>query len=159
MSCNFFCLFSFFRDIDKIDDMMQDIADQQDLAREISDAISRPYADTFDEVKTFSSLSVHKSFTDSFFCVFLIFILNSFISTKPLSLSSYCYCKNVFKKNVCFLRTSCWQSWRSWNRKILRKVWRAWVHSPVYRAPDFLHSPVGVEVSATLQRLQNTITK
>lgn len=30
--------------------MMQDIAEQQDLAQEISDAISRPASDTFDEV-------------------------------------------------------------------------------------------------------------
>lgn len=42
--------FCSFRDIDKIDDMMQDIAEQQDLAQEISDAISRPASDTFDEV-------------------------------------------------------------------------------------------------------------
>lgn len=30
--------------------MMQDIAEQQELAHEISDAISRPASDTFDEV-------------------------------------------------------------------------------------------------------------
>lgn len=49
------------RDIDKIDDMMQDIADQQDLAREISDAISRPASDAFDEVffNTFFRFSIN----------------------------------------------------------------------------------------------------
>ncbi|KAK1885575.1 Charged multivesicular body protein 4c [Dissostichus eleginoides] len=36
-------------DIDKIDDLMQDITEQQDVAREISDAISGPFGETFDE--------------------------------------------------------------------------------------------------------------
>ncbi|XP_034428545.1 charged multivesicular body protein 4c isoform X2 [Hippoglossus hippoglossus] len=36
-------------DLDKIDDMMQDITEQQDVAREISDAISRPTGEEFDE--------------------------------------------------------------------------------------------------------------
>lgn len=36
-----FCLF---RDVDKVHDMMDDIAEQQDVAREISDAISNPVA-------------------------------------------------------------------------------------------------------------------
>lgn len=44
-------------DIDKIDDMMQDIAEQQDLAREISDAISRPASDTFDEDELLAELA------------------------------------------------------------------------------------------------------
>lgn len=39
-----------FRDVNKIDDLMQDITDQQDVAQEISDAISRPFGETFDEV-------------------------------------------------------------------------------------------------------------
>lgn len=34
----------FFRDVDKVHDMMDDIAEQQDVAREISDAISNPVA-------------------------------------------------------------------------------------------------------------------
>uniref|UniRef100_A0A673IAJ4 Charged multivesicular body protein 4Bb n=1 Tax=Sinocyclocheilus rhinocerous TaxID=307959 RepID=A0A673IAJ4_9TELE len=34
----FYCV----RDIDKVDDLMQDITEQQELAQEISDAISRP---------------------------------------------------------------------------------------------------------------------
>lgn len=46
-------LFCSFRDIEKIDDMMQDIAEQQDLAREISEAISGPASDAFDEVNEF----------------------------------------------------------------------------------------------------------
>lgn len=38
------------RDLDKIDDLMQDITEQQDIAREITDAISRPSGEMFDEV-------------------------------------------------------------------------------------------------------------
>lgn len=33
-----------FRDVDQVHDMMDDIAEQQDVAREISDAISNPVA-------------------------------------------------------------------------------------------------------------------
>jgi len=33
-----------FRDVDKVHDMMDDIAEQQDVAKEISDAISNPVA-------------------------------------------------------------------------------------------------------------------
>ena len=36
--------------------MMQDITEQQDVAREISDAISRPTGEEFDEVDTFPTL-------------------------------------------------------------------------------------------------------
>lgn len=32
---------------------MQDITEQQDVAQEINDAISRPFGETFDEVDTF----------------------------------------------------------------------------------------------------------
>lgn len=41
-----------FRDIDKVDDLMQDITEQQELAQEISDAISKPVGlgEQFDEV-------------------------------------------------------------------------------------------------------------
>lgn len=41
-----------FRDIDKVDDLMQDITEQQELAQEISDAISRPvgFGEDYDEV-------------------------------------------------------------------------------------------------------------
>ncbi len=41
-----------FRDLDKVDDLMQDITEQQELAQEISDAISRPvgFGDDCDEV-------------------------------------------------------------------------------------------------------------
>lgn len=40
------------RDIDKVDELMQDIADQQELAEEISTAISKPvgFGEEFDEV-------------------------------------------------------------------------------------------------------------
>lgn len=41
-----------FRDLGKIDDLMADITEQQDVAQEISDAISRPFGETFDEVET-----------------------------------------------------------------------------------------------------------
>lgn len=34
----------FLRDVDKVHDMMDDIAEQQDVAREISEAISNPVA-------------------------------------------------------------------------------------------------------------------
>lgn len=39
MLCSFI-----FRDVDKVHDMMDDIAEQQDVAKEISDAISNPVA-------------------------------------------------------------------------------------------------------------------
>lgn len=42
------------RDLNKIDDLMQDITEQQDVAQEISDAISNRagFGDEFDEVST-----------------------------------------------------------------------------------------------------------
>lgn len=45
----------FFRDIDKVDELMQDITEQQELAQEISDAISKPvgFGEEFDEVPGF----------------------------------------------------------------------------------------------------------
>lgn len=65
------CLFVFFfRDIDKIDDLMQDITEQQDTAREISEAISRPFGETFDEVDTFST-SCQNLFIHSFLSIIL----------------------------------------------------------------------------------------
>lgn len=36
--------------MDKIDTLMDDIQEQQDVAKEISDAISRPFGEEFDEV-------------------------------------------------------------------------------------------------------------
>lgn len=36
-------------DLDKIDTLMDDIQEQQDVAKEISDAISRPFGEEFDE--------------------------------------------------------------------------------------------------------------
>lgn len=38
------------RDLDKIDSLMQDITESQEVAQEICDAISRPFGDAFDEV-------------------------------------------------------------------------------------------------------------
>uniref|UniRef100_A0A3Q3VVC1 Uncharacterized protein n=1 Tax=Mola mola TaxID=94237 RepID=A0A3Q3VVC1_MOLML len=43
-------------DIDKIDDLMQDITEQQDVAREIGEAISRPFGDAFDEDELLAEL-------------------------------------------------------------------------------------------------------
>lgn len=40
----------FLRDLDKIDDMMQDITEQQDIAQEITEALTRKVGDDFDEV-------------------------------------------------------------------------------------------------------------
>lgn len=41
-----------FRDIDKVDDLMQDITEQRELAQEISEAISKPvgFGEEFDDV-------------------------------------------------------------------------------------------------------------
>lgn len=52
------CLSSL-RDIDKVDELMQDITEQQELAQEISDAISKPvgFSEEFDEVRTRCMLS------------------------------------------------------------------------------------------------------
>uniref|UniRef100_A0A3Q3MPU9 Charged multivesicular body protein 4C n=1 Tax=Labrus bergylta TaxID=56723 RepID=A0A3Q3MPU9_9LABR len=51
-------------DLDKIDDLMQDITEQQDVAQEISNAISGPFGETFDEVHTFmNSLSLSLPFS------------------------------------------------------------------------------------------------
>lgn len=47
-----FTLTVILRDLGKIDDLMADITEQQDVAQEISDAISRPSGETFDEVET-----------------------------------------------------------------------------------------------------------
>ncbi|TDG97383.1 hypothetical protein EPR50_G00225470 [Perca flavescens] len=44
-------------DIDKIDDLMQDITEQQDVAREISEAISGPFGETFDEDELMAELA------------------------------------------------------------------------------------------------------
>ncbi|KPP74628.1 charged multivesicular body protein 4c-like [Scleropages formosus] len=43
-------------DLDKIDDLMQDITDQQEVAQEISDAISRPFGQEFDEDELLAEL-------------------------------------------------------------------------------------------------------
>ena len=39
------------RDLEKIDSLMQDITEQQEVAQEICDAISRPFGEVFDEVR------------------------------------------------------------------------------------------------------------
>ena len=52
-----------FRDIDKVDDLMQDITEQQELAQEISDAISKPvgFGEEFDEVSGAFDMTVFTS--------------------------------------------------------------------------------------------------
>ena len=49
-----------FRDVDKVHDMMDDIAEQQDVAREISEAISNPVAfgQDIDEVSLIACISL-----------------------------------------------------------------------------------------------------
>lgn len=49
----FVCAISFHRDIDKVDDLMADITEQQEVAQEISDVISRPvgFGEDYDEVR------------------------------------------------------------------------------------------------------------
>ncbi|XP_012671635.1 charged multivesicular body protein 4c [Clupea harengus] len=44
-------------DMDKIDTLMDDIQEQQDLSREINDAISRPFGDEFDEDELLAELA------------------------------------------------------------------------------------------------------
>ncbi|CAJ1082535.1 charged multivesicular body protein 4c [Xyrichtys novacula] len=43
-------------DLNKIDDLMQDITEQQDVAQEISNAISGPFGETFDEDELLAEL-------------------------------------------------------------------------------------------------------
>ncbi|KAJ8376748.1 hypothetical protein SKAU_G00073280 [Synaphobranchus kaupii] len=43
-------------DLDKIDSLMQDITEQQDVAQEICDAISRPFGEQFDEDELLAEL-------------------------------------------------------------------------------------------------------
>lgn len=43
-------------DLDKIDDLMQDITEQQDVAKEISNAISGPFGEVFDEDELLAEL-------------------------------------------------------------------------------------------------------
>ncbi|XP_071381793.1 charged multivesicular body protein 4c [Centroberyx affinis] len=44
-------------DLDKIDSLMQDITEQQEVAQEICDAISRPFGETFDEDELLAELA------------------------------------------------------------------------------------------------------
>lgn len=49
---DFWAIYLLLRDIDKVDELMADITEQQEVAQQISDAISRPvgFADDVDEV-------------------------------------------------------------------------------------------------------------
>lgn len=105
---------------------MQDITEQQDRAQEISDAISRPFGEVYDEVKLINL---------KFFCTKQILIIVQKWNTPNLLWS---------------VRMICWQSCRSWKTRIWRKVWRAWVDFPVCPAPNFpQHAPVSAHVSNT----------
>ncbi|TRY90301.1 hypothetical protein DNTS_017531 [Danionella cerebrum] len=44
-------------DLDKIDSLMQDITEQQEVAQEISDAIAKPFGDQFDEDELLAELA------------------------------------------------------------------------------------------------------
>ncbi|XP_016345541.1 charged multivesicular body protein 4c [Sinocyclocheilus anshuiensis] len=44
-------------DLDKIDSLMQDITEQQEVAQEISDSISKPFGDQFDEDELLAELA------------------------------------------------------------------------------------------------------
>lgn len=47
---DFLALYVVLRDIDKVDELMADITEQQEVAQQISDAISRPMGFDVDEV-------------------------------------------------------------------------------------------------------------
>lgn len=115
------------RDVDKIDDLMQDITEQQDVAREISEAISGPFGEQFDEVYVnFFSLDPH-------------------LKKKYIPVTSYA--PSVFLSY--FFRTSCLRSWRSWSSRSWRTTWRAWAGCPAFPAPNCLQSdPVSAQVSS-----------
>ena len=75
--------FSHFRDVDKVHDLMDDVAEQQEIANEISDAISNPvgFGQDMDEVnrenyiQPFSMLG--KNFSRRHFEGFLLFFLEN----------------------------------------------------------------------------------
>ena len=119
------------RDIDKIEDMMQDITEQQDVAQEISQAISGSFGETFDEV------CFH--FFPFFFPCDPDIEICSALPVSPLLIR--------FLRALCF-RTSCWQSWRSCSRRSWRTAWRAWAVCPTFPAPNCPHhGPVSAQVS------------
>lgn len=89
-----FTLTLILRDLGKIDDLMADITEQQDVAQEISDAISRPSGETFDEVETVS-----------------VFIKTFFFCTDIKICLVFCC---VARAHLSFfVRMNCWLSWRS----------------------------------------------
>ena len=47
---DFIAMYLVLRDIDKVDELMADITEQQEVAQQISDAISRPVGFDMDEV-------------------------------------------------------------------------------------------------------------
>lgn len=61
----------FYRDIDKVDDLMADINEQQELAQEISDVISRPvgFGEDYDEVRGMMKIQIWRIYI---FCKFIL---------------------------------------------------------------------------------------
>lgn len=62
----------FYRGVDNVDDLMAEIAEQQELAYEISDAISKPYGfnEEFDEVRIHQKVSpCHKLKVQLLLCI------------------------------------------------------------------------------------------
>lgn len=123
-------LFFHLRDVDKIDDMMQDITEQQDVAREISEAISGPFGEQFDEV---------------------FFLAHSILN---IPFTYFVSCANLF---IFFnLRMSCLRSWRSWSSRSWRTTWRVWADCPAFPAPNCLQpDPASAQVSPK----QSTVMK
>lgn len=64
----FVCAILFHRDIDKVDDLMAEITEQQEVAQEISDVISRPvgFGEDYDEVRKISSNQVTELKSDQY---------------------------------------------------------------------------------------------
>lgn len=144
---------------------MQDITEQQDVAREIGEAISRPFGDAFDEVDIFPTSSIKINSYSRSLCAFFspsspchLLLAQRRIGNTLLSLVLFALLlrgrRASYRCNpaylVCSVRMSCWQSWRSWNRRTWRTTWRVWLDSPVCPAPNCpQHGPVGAQVSAT----------
>lgn len=120
-----------FRDIDKVDELMQDITEQQELAQEISDAISKPveFGEEFDEVRR----NVYCTAIDV--CIL------------------FCVCVLICLMIDCYFRMSCWLNWRSWSRKSwTRTFWRS-------EAQRMYHCPMCHPHPYHPDRVRNTYTQ
>lgn len=63
-----------YRDVDKVHDLMDDVAEQQEIANEISDAISNPvgFNTDLDEVSLFAFDNVHSCMLTVVLCSMLV---------------------------------------------------------------------------------------